>query len=254
MPQYEAALSSAALQRIYAQLAQMRASGRHVTPEMIRAAYSGALDAEAQNSLQNRQIAINREQNEKRLAMEQERIDLMQKQYKDQMASQKMAGLATMLGVGAQALPAITSLFSKGGAPAGPQSAYAASLKSASSPPIRYTPGGGADQAIGGAGFSPVEAGFGDSSISGGLPVEQSIPGMDWGGLSGDQYGGYFGGEFGGAGGGSWWDSPGLDFGGGFDDFSGTTYGGGLGDASYWFPENSTWQNDIPGFDMLGGF
>lgn len=89
--QYEQAISPQTLAAINAHLRQVRASGRPVTDADIRAAYEAALSVEAKTSLQNRGLAIQREQWDKQYKLQKEAL-------KDQRQANTMTGIATIGG------------------------------------------------------------------------------------------------------------------------------------------------------------
>ena len=82
---FQNALSPAALSQIYTMLNQMRATGRVVTPKDIEAAYKAVLSTEAEKSLQNRQLAMNRDQWLRQMQFQ-------KKMYEDKKDADTMAG------------------------------------------------------------------------------------------------------------------------------------------------------------------
>lgn len=83
---FQNALSPAALSQIYTMLNQMRATGRVVTPKDIEAAYKAVLSTEADKSLQNRQIAMQRDQWLRQMQFQ-------KKMYEDKKDADEMAGM-----------------------------------------------------------------------------------------------------------------------------------------------------------------
>jgi hypothetical protein len=83
---YEAALSPGSLQQVYNYLRQARATGKVITNRDVRAAYEGALAAEAKQNLLNRQISNTQANWQKQFDQNQSN---WQKQWENQMALQK---------------------------------------------------------------------------------------------------------------------------------------------------------------------
>lgn len=95
----EAIVSPYTLSSIDTMLRQKRAAGQIVTPQEIRAAYEGALEAEARRSLENRRL-------EQQNIQFQQEMDLRKKMYEDQRSGQMWTGA---FGLGSMGLKAIES-------------------------------------------------------------------------------------------------------------------------------------------------